>query len=197
VVAAPDRAGSLCLRGSLPERCATARRGTGHLASGCSWARELLDAPACDTEAERDLSKAQLLPTGLSNGRCARTARRGKTPALREELGRWGDGRFVTSALTAIELPRAVRRAAPAREGDGTLRAVAALLETVILVPIASEVIRRAASIKPATLRSLDPIHLASAMVAMPRGIAPVVCGYDDRLQGAARVHGLLAVSPV
>jgi predicted nucleic acid-binding protein len=119
-----------------------------------------------------------------------------ETPALRDELRRWGDGRFVTSALTGIELPRAVRRAAPAPEGNDALRAAAALLETVILVPISSEVITRAASLEPTTLRSLDAIHLASAMVAMPRRIPPVICGYDDRLQDAAREHGLLAVSP-
>ncbi|MES1193902.1 MAG: type II toxin-antitoxin system VapC family toxin, partial [Solirubrobacterales bacterium] len=94
-----------------------------------------------------------------------------ETPALRDELGRWGDGRFVTSALTGIELPRAVRRAAPAPEGNDALRAAAALLETVILVPISSEVITRAASLEPTTLRSLDAIHLASAMVAMPFGV--------------------------
>jgi predicted nucleic acid-binding protein len=119
-----------------------------------------------------------------------------ETPALREELGRWGDGRFVTSALTGVELPRAVRRAAQAQEGEGARRAAAALLETVILVPISSEVITRAASLEPAALRSLDAIHLASAMLAAPRRIAPVMCGYDDRLQGAAREYGLLAVSP-
>jgi uncharacterized protein len=120
-----------------------------------------------------------------------------ETPVLREELGRWGDGRFVTSALTAVELPRAVRRVAPGREGSSVaLRAAAALLETVIVVPISSEVITRATSLEPAALRSLDAIHLASAMLAMPSRIPPVLCGYDDRLQDAARTHGLLAVSP-
>lgn len=70
-----------------------------------------------------------------------------------------------------------MRRAASGLEGDGALRAAAALLETVLLVPISSEVITRAASLEPATLQSLDAIHLASAMVATPRRIAPVVCG--------------------
>jgi predicted nucleic acid-binding protein len=113
-----------------------------------------------------------------------------ETRALQEELRRWGDGRFVTSALTGVELPRSVRRAVQAREGEDALRAAVALLDTVIRVPISSDVITRAASLEPATLRSLDAIHLASAMVAMPRRIPPVVCGYDERLQDAARVTG-------
>jgi uncharacterized protein with PIN domain len=42
-----------------------------------------------------------------------------ETPALREELARWEEGRLVTSALTKVELPRAVTRAAaPVVLGD-------------------------------------------------------------------------------
>jgi uncharacterized protein with PIN domain len=35
-----------------------------------------------------------------------------ESAALREELGRWDDARFATSALARVELPRAVTRCA-------------------------------------------------------------------------------------
>jgi predicted nucleic acid-binding protein len=102
----------------------------------------------------------------------------------------------VTSALTRIELPRAVRRAVPEALVPGALQASAAMLESVQSVPLTDEVIASAAILGPSTLRSLDAIHLASALAAAPAGAAPVLCGYDRRLQDAGREHGLLTMSP-
>lgn len=116
--------------------------------------------------------------------------------ALREELTRWGDGRFATSALTRVELPRAVTRAVPAVSIGDTLQVVAELLESTQIITLTDEVIAVAAGLGPSALRSLDAIHLASALVASPADVLPVLCGYDRRLQEAGREHGLLAISP-
>jgi hypothetical protein len=64
------------------------------------------------------------------------------------------------------------------------------------MIPITDQVIVLAASVGPPALRSLDAIHLASALVATPADVLPVLCGYDQRLQEAGREHGLLAISP-
>jgi predicted nucleic acid-binding protein len=119
-----------------------------------------------------------------------------ETPALREELARWGDGRFVTSVITKVELPRAVARAVPAVALEDRLVAVDRLLESIHIIPLGADVTAAAATLPPSLLRSLDAIHLASARAARMHGRAVVLCGYDRRLQGAAVEHGLLAISP-
>lgn len=119
-----------------------------------------------------------------------------ETPALRQELARWTDGRFVTSALTRVELPRAIRRVVPERSFEQTLFRVRALLDALFIVPITETVLAAAAELDPPQLRSLDAIHLASARAITTPDVSPVLCGYDDRLQGAGRSLGLLAISP-
>jgi uncharacterized protein len=102
----------------------------------------------------------------------------------------------VTSALRRIELPRAIRRAVfPGVLGD-VLRSVDGLLDSIQSIPLVDEVIAQAARLDPPVLRSLDAIHLASALVAAPGGALPVLCGYDLRLQQAGRDRGLLAIAP-
>jgi uncharacterized protein len=119
-----------------------------------------------------------------------------ESAGLREELARWDDGRFATSALTRVELPRAVTRAVPWASIGDALSLVAAVLESTQIIPFTDQVIVLAAGVGPAGLRSLDAIHLASALVAAPGDVSPVLCGYDRRLQDAGREHGLLAISP-
>jgi uncharacterized protein len=116
--------------------------------------------------------------------------------ALREELARWDDSRFATSALTRVELPRTVTRAVPWVSLGDALQVAAALLESTQIIPLTDQVIALAAGARPPTLRSLDAIHLASALVVSPADVPPVLCGYDRRLQEAGREQGLLAISP-
>jgi uncharacterized protein len=119
-----------------------------------------------------------------------------ETPALREELARWGEGRLVTSALTKVELPRAVTRAvAPVVLGD-RLQAVTQVLEAINIIPLNDNIIVVAAQLQPPMLRSLDAIHLASARAVRLGARSTVVCGYDRRLQDAAAAHDLLTISP-
>jgi predicted nucleic acid-binding protein len=119
-----------------------------------------------------------------------------ETPALREELARWGEGRFVTSALTRVELPRAVARAVPPVVLGDRWRAVGLLLDSMNIIPLVDGIAEAAAELPPPTLRSLDAIHLASALFAYVGERSTVVCGYDRRLQDAAAGHGLLTISP-
>lgn len=73
------------------------------------------------------------------------------------------------------------------REAEKLFRAVA-------LRPIDREVIDRAARLGPVELRSLDAIHLATALLLTP---APeVFCSYDARLSAAARAAGLHVEAP-
>lgn len=119
-----------------------------------------------------------------------------ESSALREELARWGDGRFVTSALTKVELPRAVSRAVPPVLLGDRLHAVTELLEALYVLPLTDAIIVPAATMGPPTLRSLDAIHVASALAARVGDRSAVVCGYDRRLQDAAAQAGLMAISP-
>ncbi len=119
-----------------------------------------------------------------------------ETAALREELAKWGEGRFVTSALTRVELPRAVSRAVPPVVLGDRLQAVAELFDVTHVVPLTDAIIAAAAVAPPPLLRSLDAIHLASAQAAQLGGWPAVVCGYDRRLQQAASEHRLLVISP-
>jgi uncharacterized protein len=59
-----------------------------------------------------------------------------ETAELRAELVRWDDSRFVTSALTRVELLRAVRRAVPPAHVDAALRSATALLDSVLSISI-------------------------------------------------------------
>ncbi|GAC1677836.1 MAG: hypothetical protein NVS9B8_18660 [Candidatus Limnocylindrales bacterium] len=96
--------------------------------------------------------------------------------------------RVVTSRIGIVETRRAVSR----RPHDaGHLDHVLDRIEVVALDPPIAD---RAAAIQPATIRTLDAIHLATAIAAMPDLDAFVT--YDDRLADAARALGLPVVSP-
>jgi predicted nucleic acid-binding protein len=96
--------------------------------------------------------------------------------------------RVATSVLGVIETQRAV-----ARRGHDALylRSVIAALVTLDLDrPIS----RLASTIQPPSLRTLDAIHLATAMLLGAELDAFVT--YDDRLAAAARDVGLPVVRP-
>lgn len=96
--------------------------------------------------------------------------------------------RAVTSRIAWIEVPRAARVAAGSA-GLAPARAVLAEHDTLELTPfIANE----AARIADDDVRSLDAIHLVSALVCA----ADVLVTYDHRLARAARHHGLRVAHP-
>lgn len=106
---------------------------------------------------------------------------------LRAELARWAVP--ASSALTTVEVTRACTRYGPVYEA-----AAGSLLRTVALVPIDDAVLRAAAALEPATLRTLDAIHLATAL-SLGADLG-VLVAYDRRLLDAAGAQGLATVSP-
>ncbi len=112
-----------------------------------------------------------------------------ESPALIEFLPAFP--RRFSSALCAIEVPRAVRRALPGEAAQQRAREVLRGLE---LVAINEPLIAAASSLLPETLRSLDAIHLATALAFGPELAGMVV--YDQRLRDAARAAGITIHSP-
>ena len=110
-----------------------------------------------------------------------------ETLALQQELGRWP--RLVSSALALTEVSRAVLRAAPM-----LLPRAAAVLAGVDQFAISRTRLQDAASLQPPGLRTLDAIHVATALAIGSRVGALIT--YDKRLATAAAWHGLTVLSP-
>lgn len=115
-------------------------------------------------------------------------AERGST-ALRRWLAS-RDGQIVSSDLLRTELLRATKRAAP--EHMVQARAV---LDGLILITLSTSVFERAAMLQPDILRSLDALHLASAL-ELGDELEGVVT-YDGRLADAATALGIGVVAPI
>lgn len=69
-----------------------------------------------------------------------------------------------------------------------------AFLESVALLPLDEGVLVAATALQPAELRSLDAIHLATALSAIEE--VGVFVTYDQRLAAAASAHGFAVVAP-
>jgi hypothetical protein len=111
-----------------------------------------------------------------------------ETPALMAYLG---DASFVLSSrLSHVEVRRAVARVAePGDVEHGT-----SMLEGVQFIELDAAVADVAGSAGPVSRRSLDAIHVASAMSVGDEIEAFVT--YDLRLADAARAAGLPVVAP-
>jgi uncharacterized protein len=112
-----------------------------------------------------------------------------ETEALRSWLSTRTHLAAVSSELAWVEVVRAMRRADAAR-----VPTARALLSGLDLVPLTSAVIQQAADVGEVTLRSLDAIHLASALTLGPDLTAFVA--YDQRLAAAAQAAGLEVSQP-
>lgn len=106
-------------------------------------------------------------------------------------LRRWLRRRrpYVASALAVAEVGRALLPfGSPAvRRGDEALT----LMD---LVRISPSVLRAAAALEPADLRTLDAVHLATALL-LGTDLGRVVT-YDERMAEAARSLGMEVSSP-
>ena len=96
--------------------------------------------------------------------------------------------RIVSSRIGLIETIRASSR----RDHDPAHRA--AVLAEVDVIELDAAIAAVASTVAPAVPRSLDAIHLATAMVLAPALDAFVT--YDDRLAVAARAIGLPVMRP-
>ncbi len=102
-----------------------------------------------------------------------------------------GDSRSLSSDLSLVELPRAVRRLGL---GSRPLGLAAKVLDGLELLRLDDEILARAGDVSPPALRSLDAIHLASAL-SLGRELDALVT-YDRRLASAAADAGLRVESP-
>ena len=111
-----------------------------------------------------------------------------ETPALQAWFAD-ADRQPVSCDLARTELLRTVRRAAP----DHLVRA-RAVLDSVTLLDVSTAIFDHAGLLDPTTLRTLDAIHLAAALVLGDELDAMVT--YDDRLAQAALANGIAVISP-
>ena len=116
--------------------------------------------------------------------------REDETEALRLHLRTRRTLRPFSSMLAHAELLRAVQGAGAAAVSTGRL-----VLSGLDLVDVTREILEAAGSIRTeARLRTLDAIHLATAMAADDRLVEMIV--YDDRLRSAAVELGLPTAAP-
>ncbi len=109
-----------------------------------------------------------------------------ESEVLRSTAERWE--RRATSALSRVEVARALRRL-----GVQAARGRQALL-TISLLAITDDILDAASGLDPFALRSLDAIHLASA-VSFGDDLSLFV-SYDGRLLGAAAAAGMPVLAP-
>ncbi len=97
----------------------------------------------------------------------------------------------VSSSLAWIEVARALRSRANT-EFPSVASTVDDALSGINEYPMIAEVVAVARRVMPSVLRSLDAIHLASALLLE----ADVVAAYDERLIAACEENGLSVVAP-
>ena len=112
-----------------------------------------------------------------------------ESAALRRWLDERAETGWISSVLTEIESFRAIARYAP--EAAARLPAV---LDQIELIGLDPPIRILAQTARPATVRSLDAIHLGTALHAR-RAVTSFVT-YDKRLLDAALAAGLPADSP-
>lgn len=96
---------------------------------------------------------------------------------------------LATSRIALVEVPRATAIANP---GAAVRREAGRLLESCLLIDVSDRVLASAAELASASVRTLDAIHLASALRVDPDELL----AYDRRLAVAATEHGLKVLSP-
>jgi uncharacterized protein len=97
----------------------------------------------------------------------------------------------IASQIGFVEVHRAIRRAS---EDRMVLRCLEEVLTTIHFMDVHMEIFAEASLLQPRTLRSLDAIHLASALSLRPELGAFVT--YDRTLAGAARKLDLNVLTP-
>lgn len=97
---------------------------------------------------------------------------------------------LFSSVVSTTELARAVRRAAQRK----LVPQIEAVLEAVFLVEMTQAICQHAGRLEPSSLRSLDAIHVATALSLAVSDLTFIT--YDDRQAAAARACGLDVLQP-
>jgi predicted nucleic acid-binding protein len=109
-----------------------------------------------------------------------------ETAALLHELGKWPFQ--VSSPITEVEVRRAARRTGQ------PVRPTEEILAQLSFLPLDEDMRRVAGNVGSPALRSLDAIHLASAL-SLGDDLGAFCC-YDRRLRADAEDAGLTVLSP-
>jgi predicted nucleic acid-binding protein len=109
------------------------------------------------------------------------------TAAIRRQLGRFE--RHISSRLLRVEL----RRLGLLKD---MLEYVDELLSGKVLIPLDETILAAAETIAPSVVRTLDAIHLATAVRLAEAGQLDALMTYDKQLAEGAREHGITVLSP-
>jgi predicted nucleic acid-binding protein len=108
-------------------------------------------------------------------------------PAVLRDLA--GFDQHVASRVLRIELRRLALR-------EDALEAADRLLDGVALIPLDDAILTSSETLPPATVATLDAIHLATAVRLAAAGVLDTVMTYDRRLADGAAHHGLRVLAP-
>jgi hypothetical protein len=95
----------------------------------------------------------------------------------------------VASRLMRIELRRLALR-------EDALEAADQLLRGVALIPLDDAILTSSETLPPATVATLEPIHLATALRLADARVLDTVMTYNQRLAAGAEHHGLRVLAP-
>jgi uncharacterized protein len=112
-----------------------------------------------------------------------------ETKALRRFIAQADPRTLITSALSRAELLRAAQR-----RDETTVQKAREVLDGVAEITITEGLLDRAGAIQSSTLRTLDAIHLATAMELGSE--LTVLVAYDARLLAAARSASVPILTP-
>jgi predicted nucleic acid-binding protein len=112
-----------------------------------------------------------------------------ESAALEEHLAKRSAAVLATSRLATVEVARACRVANVSTE---VADEAAYVLASCLQVAVSPQLLQAASKLTTQTLRSLDAIHLATAL----RIGADELLAYDRRLLSAAGEHGLAVAHP-
>ncbi|MEN9300516.1 MAG: hypothetical protein RLZZ254_297 [Actinomycetota bacterium] len=98
-------------------------------------------------------------------------------------------GLMVTSAISETELRRAALRVS-----KSAVDAAPRVLSVVAQMEVSREILSAAARVQPAQLRTLDAIHLATALELLPE--IDTFVTYDNKLADAADSAGMKVAQP-
>ena len=112
-----------------------------------------------------------------------------ESAALRGWLDERAETQWISSVLTEIESFRALGRYAP----EAAFR-LPAVLDQIDLIDLDQRIRMLAQTVTPATVRSLDAIHLGTALRS--RSSLTSFVTYDKRLLDAAQAAGLPIDAP-
>ena len=116
-----------------------------------------------------------------------------ETDALRADIK---EADLVSSELVLAEVPRALQRIAaadPRLSLQSALHRAGELIEALAVYPVDRPLLLGAGALAEPSLRTLDAIHVASAVELGP---VDAFVTYDERQAAAARLAGLRTMSP-